>query len=72
MKFSVSSNFIAIGDFSVHECDLPLLGRQIIVIGGLNVAKTCYSIFVATEIQLQDLVSKLVINDENIENLWQY
>jgi len=35
----------------------------------LNVAKTCYSIFGATETQLQDLDSKLVINDENIERV---
>ena len=43
VKFSVSLNFIAISDFSVHESDLPLLGRQIVVIGGLRFY--CDSIF---------------------------
>jgi len=32
----------------------------------LNVAKTCYNIFGATETQLLELDSKLVINGENI------
>ena len=35
----------------------------------LNVAKTGYSIFGATETQLLDLDSKLVINGENIERV---
>ena len=35
----------------------------------LNVAKTYYSVFGATESQVQDLDLKLIINGENIESI---